>query len=167
MTNNITLNQLVKIFNDFTVRHYQLKTFYYGDVYKIDTIKDIQYPLLGVFQGNVSLNKTNEYVRSMSYGFNIIVGDILKNDDTNEQELRSDTLQIIADFVAEINQDPFYQSNNILIETTSVCEPFTEKLNDIITGWMVTVTITVPFHYTPCTAPSEDKTLSELIGNCE
>ena len=166
MTNNITYNQLIAIFEDFQKRHYNLYTFFSGDIYKLEDKEDIQYPLLAVFPGNVTANKTNEYIRSISYNYNIIVGDVLKNDDTNEDELRSDTLQIIMDLLAELNQDPFYQSNNIIIETSSNCEPFTEKLDDIITGWNVGITIIVPFKYTPCTAPHTKKTLTELIESC-
>ena len=47
-TNIITINQLIKLFNDFSDSHLQLKDFGYGPTSEIGTTRQMNFPYLWV-----------------------------------------------------------------------------------------------------------------------
>lgn len=166
MTSNLTYNQLIEIFKNFKERHYQLNDFYEGMIDQIGDSKEFKYPLLAVIPTNSRLEKSNQDRYSQSiFRFNILVGDLV-NSATKEQDIRSDTLQILQDMVAEFDHSDFYYENNIIIESTSELIPFSERFDDLISGWVLDISIKVPFKYNPCFTPADEKPLSEIIGKC-
>lgn len=168
-TINITYNQIRELFSDFADRHYQINSFYFGDVDKIGNSEEYNYPLLAVIPKDVQMLKQNETYNQSQYSFNIICGDLLDEDHSNETEVRSDTLQILQDLIAEFSQARYYNENLMTLETNAVITPFTERFDDLTTGWVLTISIRTPFRGTPCKSPlSDQKSGSDLTQtDCE
>jgi len=166
-TINITYNQLIDLFESFQTRHQQLNTFYEGNVDQLGNSQEIVYPLLAVIPTDVRMIKGNQSYNSIEYRFTIIGGDLLQDDHSNERDVRSDMLLVLQDLISEFNQTPYYNENGIIINSDSLFQPFTERFDDLITGWAVNISIKVPYRGTPCNAPiSPTKTGNDLTGTC-
>jgi hypothetical protein len=80
----------------------------------------------------------------------VIVGE--EGDDTqgHEQEVISDTLLVLLDFLAYFQQN-HNQPYNVV--TSATIDPFTERLNDRLAGNSVTIQIRQPFDWNKCQIP--------------
>jgi len=164
---SLTLNQLKKIFNDFQQRHLQLNSFYYGNVDKIGDSVEFVYPMFGVIPGDVIVtNVTAGQQRSVRFRYTILVADLEKRDDTNETEIHSDALQILGDFISEIDENDFFYDNEIEIVGDLLITPFTERFSDLVTGQALTITFQAPFKFLYCAAPIAAKDNENIIGDC-
>lgn len=163
----LTINQFKEIFEDFSRRHLQVNSFYYGNVDKIGDSTEFVYPLFGIFPGDIIFtNITSGQQRSANFSYTIIVADLEKSDDTNETEIHSDALQVLADFVSEVDGHDFFYDNDIQIVGDIIVTPFTERFSDLVTGQAMTITFQAPFLTLYCAAPLADKTNSNIIGEC-
>jgi hypothetical protein len=80
----------------------------------------------------------------------VIVGE--EGDDTqgHEQEVISDTLLVLLDFLAYFQQNHSQPYN---VVTSATIDPFTERLNDRLAGNSVTIQIRQPFDWNKCQIP--------------
>jgi hypothetical protein len=97
----------------------------------------------------------------MSYSFSVIVMDLMSTKDYNiENQLLSDTLQIIDDILAQFKYsvDPntgLYQNKydvNIPLSFT----PFTERFDDFLVGWTMDLSVIVDVPINRCIAPFDN-----------
>jgi len=166
MTNNITYNQYIDIFEDIQYRHPQINDFYTGDIKKLGDDKELKYPVLCVYPLATTLEVGQDnYLTVKVNSFNIVVGDIVQKDESNQTDILSDCEQIIMDIISEINQDRFYKENGISITVNDI-NPFFERYDDVLSGWVVNINLKSRFHYKPCTSPSPRKINEKIIGRC-
>lgn len=166
-TKNITYNQLKDLFQDFQTRHYQLNDYYFGELSEFGNSKSFTYPLLGVIPSqSVLIKGQGGNYNTIQHIFNIFVADLVKSDELNTQDVLSDTLQIITDLVGEIDQLEFYRENNITMITDSVLTPFFERFDDLVGGWNIQITLSMPNKLNPCLSPIETKPNIEITGVC-
>jgi hypothetical protein len=160
------------IINDFATiaeKHKQINSFGTGDLTQLIYLtqdKEGQdnttaylsptYPLLYVVPGPVARD-----TGSMSYSFSVIVMDLMSTKDYNiENQLLSDTLQIIDDILAQFKYsvDPntgLYQNKydvNIPLSFT----PFTERFDDFLVGWTMDLSVIVDVPINRCIAPFDN-----------
>lgn len=141
--NNTTYNQIITAFRNFCTAHKQIKTFYAGQTWNFQT-ETILYPAI-VMLPQPSTIQTGAVLLT----FNIFIADILNKDLTNVDEIYSDTLQIGQDIVAYFREAGIFFLND---ESVSI-EPFEEKFDDVLAGWMLGITLTVPFNSSTCNIP--------------
>jgi len=165
---NLTINQLRDVFNDFANRHLQVNDFYFGPVDRIGDSQQFKYPLFGIIPGDIIIgnNRGNDVQRTAEFRFTVLCADLQKNDDSNETEIRSDTMQILSDFIAECDGHEFFYDNDMEIVGDLVMTPFTERFSDLVTGYALNFNIRVPFRYLYCTAPLVNKTNNQIIKDC-
>lgn len=146
-----TLNQIIKSFEDFSTSHLQVHTFFSGQTWNFQSITNkytavILLPLPSVVQrGMLTLN------------FNLFVIDQLNKDRSNKDEILSDTLQVLQDYISEFadNEDIY---NFTLEEGEEIpIEPLEEELDDVVAGWVATVKIKVPYSGNTCIIPVEEE----------
>ncbi len=148
-----TLNQIIKAFADITERHRQLNTFFVGDNWEIGASEALLHSVLAVNPTKADMPKTENGYSSFSVDFNVKCFDLVDKDESNEQEVLSDTLEILKDIINEFNTHPFYIEGDFLIDGNVSFTPFTEAFDSEVSGWEATFTLTSPNRRSYCSNP--------------
>ena len=155
--NNKTYNNLVDTFKKLGEYHKQISTTTVGDIFDIDLEKNTKYPLMHINPVNVV---TARY--GLTYNFQIFVMDLVEPDNSNEQQVYSTVLQICVDLIS-IFRNSKYQAedgNDIndpiyFTEGDYTLEPFTERFDQAVTGWVFQIGVTVDNSFQTCNIPME------------
>ncbi len=175
-TQIITINQLVKMFKDFSTGHKQLKDFGYGQISESGTGQDMSYPFMWITREGpsaIEYNRgNNQLIPSQNLSFLIMDqhndqpndnDDISKNglSSDNGLEISSDMYQIGQDLLIYIKD--YMTENGVDLDETSIS--FEELLHvtpDNISGWRVNLTVVL--NNVNCTIPGINNIMS--ISNC-
>ena len=146
----ITYNQIIKQFEDFATAHRQINQFKTGDLWEVvqkETLAELNYPMLFVQDSPASIGDG-----FITNGFNILVMD-KANEGTVETEVKSDTLLILLDTIAYFEK--LYTDNwkFVKIEKTGSISSFTERFDDTLTGWTMSMQLKQPLQYDECQIP--------------
>ena len=148
----ITYNQIIKQFENFATSHKQINEFNSGDLWEIvqhsDLLKDMNYPLLFIQDSPVSVGEG--FITS---SFNVLVMD-KANEGTVETEVKSDTLLILLDVLAYFEK--LYTDNwkYVKMEKNGSIDSFTERFDDTLTGWTMSISFKQPLEYNDCQIPT-------------
>lgn len=143
----ITHNGIIKLFEDIANNHYQINAFGFGDVWEYLASSTKRTPCLwGILNGSSRNNK------ELTLDYTLLVFDQVKRDESNEDNVLSDTHQILLDVITILNS-PTYASQFILSVTNSMSD-FTERFDDAVSGWSVNVSLRIPFDNDICQIPS-------------
>ena len=148
----ITYNQIIKQFQDLATSHRQINEFGNGDLWEIvqhdSLLKDFNYPLLFVQDSPVSVGEG--FITS---SFNVLVMD-KANEGTVETEVKSDTLLILLDVIAYFEK--LYTDNwkFVKMEKNGSIDSFTERFDDTLTGWTMSISFKQPLDYDNCQIPT-------------
>jgi len=146
----ITYNQIIKQFEDFATAHRQINEFKSGDLWELtqkESLAELNYPMLFVQDSPASIGDG-----FITNGFNILVMD-KANEGTVETEVKSDTLLILLDTIAYFEK--LYTDNwkFVKIEKTGSISSFTERFDDTLTGWTMSMQLKQPLQYDECQIP--------------
>lgn len=146
----ITYNQIIKQFQDFATAHRQINEFKTGDLWEVvqkETLAELNYPMLFVQDSPATIGEG-----FITNGFNILVMD-KANEGTVETEVKSDTLLILLDTIAYFEK--LYTDNwkFVKIEKTGSISSFTERFDDTLTGWTMSMQLKQPLEYNECQIP--------------
>lgn len=148
MQTSLSYNQLIGIFRKFAEDHVQINSFGHGDVWEVETWKDINFPLLWVQNNALTTVGTN----SVDLAFQIIVMDLVKKDERNETEVLSDTQNILLDFHTHFDRSVDYPFT-VGLPTLA---PFTERFDTELSGWGMDITFNLQYNSNPCAVPGVD-----------
>ena len=137
-------------------QHYQIKTVTTGDIWEIDLEKNTMFPLMHINPVNAVAG-----THQMTLNFQIFVMDLVFPDQSNEQEVLSDCLSICNDLIATLkNGTSLYlsgasqgQNPAYFTEGDITIEPFTERFDNSVSGWVFTLPIVIENDYNTCIAP--------------
>jgi hypothetical protein len=146
---NVTLNMLYDLFRKIGNDSLIIKTTTIGDIFEVDLV-ETTYPLL-----HIATNTATYTPHELTYNFQFIAMDLVKKDESNEEEVLSDMLQVIGDIFSELKNSDFntdYEDfrHNIRIEDNISCEPFTERFDNEVSGWTAAISIKVSFDASAC-----------------
>jgi hypothetical protein len=141
-----TYNQLVAFFNSIANAHYFIKSFGNGWDTEADLAKNNTYPYLHItpLSNSVEENTT-------TYRIGLVVCDLVKEDDSNLNEVLSDTNQTIKDIVKILRNE----NNMFGILEAPTLNPFRDKYADLVAGWQVELSVEVNFNNGYCDIPSD------------
>ena len=150
----MTYRELVDKILDVAKRHYMIAEWGYGELSDIkvkgqndetgEDEADYPYMFLNPAQHTRDQN-------SITYRFNLIMMDMAKDDDTNEQILRrqSDAQQYIDDILAEL----YFEMNDLDVDLVVTLTPFKERFQDSVAGMTATLNVILPVGLNRCIAP--------------
>jgi len=146
----ITYNQIIKEFQDFATAHRQVNEFKSGDLWELtqkESLAELNYPMLFVQDSPASIGDG-----FITNSFNILVMD-KANEGTVETEVKSDTLLILLDTIAYFEK--LYTDNwkFVKIEKSGSISSFTERFDDTLTGWTMSMQLKQPLEYNKCQIP--------------
>lgn len=140
-----TLNEVFKLIENQATAHLQVKQYGQGDLWEINP-KELDYLVLWAIEQSVVLSE-----RTLTYNITILAMDRVLPGEENEQEVMSDTMQVLLDFVAYFRQ---LHTTDLSIQPSVTLEPFTERFDDKVSGHSCTLSITQPYDYNRCQIPT-------------
>jgi len=145
---SITFNQLLLKFEALANDHLQIKRFGSGPIEDVNTFSPSSgdFPVLWVVPQAAKLGKN-----TLVYTMRILVFDIDETDDSNRDEILSDTLQILNDIFQQIMED----DDNYEVNTDLIATPFNQRFVDYCTGWYADIEITTDINNSLCIIPNE------------
>jgi len=141
-----TINIIIKQFEIIATNHLQINSFGIGDNWEIGANEASLTPQFWVNPTDAYMEKENDNYQSTVYSFNIKCYDLVNKDETNENEVLSDTLQILQDVIAEFNTNPDMMDLDIVIDNSLSFLPFTERFDSEVSGWEVKIDLKQPFN---------------------
>jgi len=139
-----TLNQIFQLIETEATAHQQINQYGQGDVWEINP-KELDYLVLWAIEEGASVSE-----RTLTYNIRLLAMDRVLPGEENEEEVLSDTLLILLDFVAYFRQ---LHSEGVDIQTSVSFEPFTERFDDKVTGHSCVLSLTQPYNYNKCQIP--------------
>jgi hypothetical protein len=151
-----TYNNVIDTLEQLGTNHYQIKTVSKGDIWEMDLEKNTLYPLMHINFLNVQASKSQ-----MIYNFQVFVMDLVEEDESNEQDVLSDTLQICTDIIATFKSgESLYLYNaehgeeaRYFVDDDFTIEPFTERFDNSVTGFVFEIPIIIEQPYDSCFIP--------------
>ncbi len=163
----VNYKQVIQDLSGIAYYHPQINSFGYGDITQltldIETKQEPVYTKCYVVPGQTILAENR-----LQYNFSIIICDLINNDRSNQEDVMSDTLEIIKDvwtilyqsYTAEygdfsLDYEPLWNSN---------VQPFLESYETLLGGWTMNITIEQPFDYNNCVLPVSGLTLPDSVN---
>ena len=139
-----TLTEIFNLIEAEATAHLQVKQYGRGDIWEIDP-KELDYCVLWVLEESSQVTE-----RTLTYNIRFLCMDRVLPAEENENEVLSDTLSILLDFVAYFRQ---LHTTSLSIQTSVSLEPFTERFEDKVSGHGMVLSITQPYAYDKCQIP--------------
>ena len=149
-----TLNEILTLIENQAAAHLQVKQYGQGDVWEINP-KELDYLVLWAIEESVVLSE-----RTLTYNIRLLAMDRVLPGEENEQEVMSDTIQVLLDFVAYFRQ---LHTTDLSIQTSVSFEPFTERFDDKVSGHACVLSITQPYDYNKCQIPQTTNTIPPTV----
>jgi len=149
----MTLNQLIKVFADISDRHYQINDFSDEQDFNIDADNAPDYPILVARGRTPKLLSSDNGYKTKSIVFDVQVIDLVNKDMNNENDVMSDTLQILTDVVTELSNHPDYINDSLNIISDINFNPLWGVYDSDVTGWKIEIEIQQPNKVSYCTNP--------------
>ena len=169
MINNKTYNNVINTLKNIGDQHHQITTVTTGDIFDIDLEKNTKFPLMHINPVNVTTGQSQ-----LNYNFQIFIMDLVSekadwteanfqsaNKLSNEQEVLSECLQISVDIISMLRHSLHQSAQGVndindaiyFTEGDYTLEPFTERFDNELTGWVFTIAVTTINNFYACTIP--------------
>tara|TARA_R110000803_G_scaffold22081_4_gene55126 strand:- start:884 stop:1414 length:531 start_codon:yes stop_codon:yes gene_type:complete len=176
MIHNKTYNNAINTLKQLGIEHEQIATTTTGDIYDIDLEKNTLFPLFHINPVNVSTGQSE-----LTYNFQLFVMDVVGEREnwteaniqsadrlSNEQEVLSSCLQICVDIIGIMRHSKWQGAGELDIndpvyftEGEYTIEPFTERFDNLLTGWVFSIGIVVQNDFQTCTIPVADNPIGK------
>ena len=158
-----TINQLVSVWKDIATRHYQINGFGVGDNWENGTTEKM-HPVLWINPTNASMPASENGYKTFEIDFEVRLFDLVNKDESNENDVLSDTIDILKDIIAEFKGHPYYVNSQLNIIGDIDFEAFTEEFDEEVSGWTCEISLMTPVLTTFCGIPATDITGFEFPG---
>ena len=157
-----TYNNVINTLKCLGEQHLEIKSTTTGDITDIDLEKNTLFPLYHINPVSVDVSMSQK-----TFNFQLFVMDIVDADGDAEQTVLSDTLQIITDIIAILKHGEILygydashgEEERYFVDDDFSIEPFTERFDNAVTGWIVDVGIIVESELDSCTIPIDNTTI--------
>lgn len=144
----VNYKQLLGDIQNLANNHPQVNSYGFGDLTELtvdlNTKLSPVYPKVYAIPQDTILDQNQ-----LTYNFQILVADRLDEDYTNQRDLMNDMLEICKDLFTKLYLSEYQSQWDVTVE------PFLERFDDILTGWIMNITLTQPFDYNRCTLPEQ------------
>jgi putative methionine-R-sulfoxide reductase with GAF domain len=176
MIANKTFNNAIDTLKQLGVEHEQIATTTTGDIWKIDLAKNTLFPLFHINPVNVETGQS-----TLTYNFQLFVMDAVTEKEnwteaniqsanylSNEQEVMSSCLQICTDIIGMMRHSKWQGAGELDIdapvyftEGEYTLEPFQERFDNLLTGFVFSIGIVVQNDFQTCTIPVADNPIGK------
>jgi hypothetical protein len=141
-----SLNQILNIVKSISQNHSQVNGYMFGEESDISASEQELYPLVW---SNLLPSSISE--STLTVNINLLVLDIQKADQSNEQDTLSDTFSICQDIWAALNSPAYY--DRFVMQESVQLETIREGLPDLVNGWRMTLSFDLPQTQNRCQIP--------------
>ena len=159
-----TVNQLISVFKDISIRHYQINGFGIGDEWEIGASKAEMHPVLWINPVTATMPSTDNGYKTFEIDFEVRVFDLVSKGETNENDVLSDCIDILKDIITEFKGHPYYVNSQLNIIDDISFEAFTEEFDEEVSGWVCEISLMTPILNSFCGIPAADITGFEFPG---
>ena len=166
---NKTYNNVVNTLKNIGNQHEQIETVTTGDIFDINLEKMEKFALMHVNPVSVTAGDFG-----LTYSFQIFICDLVSekanwteanfqsaNNLSNEQEVLSECLQISVDIISMLRHSEHQSTQDVddinapvyFAEGQQTLEPFTERFDNLLTGWVFSLDVLVANDFNACTIP--------------
>ncbi len=131
-----------------------VNTVTFGDIFDIDLTKQTIYPLAHLVVNNASIAESTVTINMSVILMDIV--DVSKNETTNkfvgnnnEQDVLNTQLAVASRLVGLLKRGSLY-TDLFQVVADVTCEPFTDRFENAVAGWTLTMDIVVPNDMTVC-----------------
>ena len=179
MINNKTYNNAINTLKSLGEQHHQITTTTTGDIFKIDLSNNTLFPLFHINPVNVTTGQSE-----LIYNFQLFVMDAVTekenwteanfqsaDDLSNEQEVMSSCLQICVDIISMMRHSKWQSAETdgtqdidapvYFTDGEYTLEPFQERFDNLLTGWVFTIGIVVENDFQTCTIHVTDSPIGK------
>lgn len=145
----MTLNNIIQLFQNIVTAHYNLRGFGFGNIFEINgSLKPgLNYPLLWLVPLDVTTTDQTKQSR-----FLVLVLDLVKKDQTNRDEVWSDTQEVILDVIKILRNE----SDDYNLVGDPITFPVAEQHGDWLNGWQSELTIETNLNSNYCDVPKNE-----------
>ena len=132
-----THNQILISFRTFSENHKQIHSFGSGDMVEVNensTTEPVSYPQMWVFLSAAATSKN-----TLTYKYDVLFYDLVQPDESNIDEVLSDTVLMANDFLSFLNSPDNYES--WFFDIGQDIEPFRDRFRDDVTGVKLSIII--------------------------
>ena len=169
-----TLNQVIKRLKTIAIEHAQLNPmlqteasfshFGFGDLWEEGqiltddgTVITERFPLVWCNVQNASVSSQAAQANGLlQINMQLLFMDLVHKDETNENDVLSDTLQIATDYITELQDDDQFQTYHYIVDINGSLEPFTERFDEEVSGWSLSITFNIPYSANCLVVPKTD-----------
>jgi len=159
-----TVNQLISVFKDISTRHYQINGFGIGDDWENGASEAKMHPVLWINPTTATMPSSDNGYKTFEIDFEVRVFDLVNKDESNENEVLSDCIDILKDIITEFKGHPYYVNSQLNIIDDINFEAFTEEFDEEVSGWVCEISLMTPVLTSFCGIPSADITGFEFPG---
>jgi len=148
-----TFKSVVDQFKAVCEAHKQLNSFTFGDIFEVDLSNTMDFAKAHLIEQPATINN-----RDFVFTFDLLIMDLVAADGSNETDVLNDTFLILSDVYREFKNglgkdNPLIDSRDYVISDSISCEPFTDRFENLLSGWKATISVTVPSHNNACNSP--------------
>ena len=159
-----TVNQLISVFKDISTRHYQINGFGIGDDWENGASEAKMHPVLWINPTTATMPSSDNGYKTFEIDFEVRVFDLVNKDESNENEVLSDCIDILKDIITEFKGHPYYVNSQLNIIDDINFEAFTEEFDEEVSGWVCEISLMTPVLTSFCGIPSAEITGFEFPG---
>tara|TARA_R110000765_G_scaffold218664_1_gene323064 strand:+ start:196 stop:744 length:549 start_codon:yes stop_codon:yes gene_type:complete len=182
MVKNKTYLNVIETLKNLGRQHYFINTTSVGDIFDINLEKSEIFPLMHINPTSVTTGSNQ-----LNYNFQIFVCDLVSEKEdwndglssvgsknlTNEIDVFNDTLQTCVDIISifrnsqwQAQSDPATYAGDInapvyFTDGDYNIEPFTERFDNLLTGWVFSMTVVVQNNFDSCDTPMGEKAIGQ------
>ena len=143
---------IVNTFKKVCEQHDQVRTFTTGDIFEADLETQDVFTKVHLIETGASIDKT-----TFTFTFDLLVMDLVNADGSDVEFTLNRTFLILSDIFREFRTGSAFASSavtqSITMPETLSCEPFTDRFENLLSGWKGTFNITVQGNNSACQTP--------------
>tara|TARA_R110001632_G_scaffold89380_1_gene192708 strand:+ start:78 stop:536 length:459 start_codon:yes stop_codon:yes gene_type:complete len=143
---------IVNTFKKVCEQHDQVRTFTTGDIFEADLETQDVFTKVHLIETGASIDKT-----TFTFTFDLLVMDLVNADGSDVEFTLNRTFLILSDIFREFRTGSALANSavtqSITMPETLSCEPFTDRFENLLSGWKGTFNITVQGNNSACQTP--------------
>jgi hypothetical protein len=153
--NTPTLNKLIELVQLVSQNHKMVADFRFGPLWNRNALRDLKTPYVWLEEKTSKIVMGNGSHKTGEYTFTLYCMDRIQKDESNYDEILSDTKFILDTIMTELDQHPLFVDLGISfpVDSTISYEPVYEETDTNSNGHSCEFTLRFPIRYTPCNVP--------------
>lgn len=149
------LNKLISLIQEVCLNHKMVKDFGFGPLYNMNALRSLQPCYVWCEEGQSRITMGNGSHKTGLTTFKLYCMDRIQKDESNYQQILSDTKFILDTIMADLDQHPLFVDLRISFDSSIdvTYERIYEETDMNDNGHSCEFTWRYPIRYTPCNVP--------------